>query len=91
MLVLLKICALYLLRQASFDLEYERARAHAGVADNANASPPSDGNADVCAQQRWEVSAFLERAAGQLEVDLLETNPDSLPGTALYNRFSHGR
>ena len=88
MLVLLK---LYLLRQASFDLEYEHARAHAGVADNANASPPSDGTADVCARQRREVSAFLERAAGQLEVDLLETNPDSLPGTALYNRFSHGR
>ena len=47
----------------------------------------SERSRDVCAQLRKDVHSFLERAAGQLEVESLEPNPASMPGQPLYERF----
>ena len=47
----------------------------------------SERSRDVCAQLRKDVHSFLERAAGQLEVESIEPNPASMPGQPLYERF----
>jgi hypothetical protein len=42
---------------------------------------------DVCWKQRRDVHEFLNRAAGQLQIEQVEPNPYARPGEPLYERF----
>ena len=51
------------------------------------ADESAQAGADVLWQQRRDVHAFLKRAAGQLEIEKMDPNPASQPGTPMYARF----